>query len=160
MSYQIINILFNCISGYVFLFYLFVCLSSIYFVWFGSARKFKSWLPIACQLLCIVVPRNSNSLYHMNLWITFLLIFLLNIVLYNYTWCWISNSQEECLQRLQRRIDVPYDSSIIEHQVPLILLLFKSMSNCGNHYDVHFNLCTQLYLLSVGLLLYVKPSMS
>ncbi|XP_047175197.1 ELMO domain-containing protein A-like isoform X1 [Vigna umbellata] len=25
-------------------------------------------------------------------------------------------AQEECLQRLQRRIDVPYDSSIIEHQ--------------------------------------------
>ncbi|XP_047175196.1 uncharacterized protein LOC124842697 isoform X2 [Vigna umbellata] len=59
-------------------------------------------------------------------------------------------AQEECLQRLQRRIDVPYDSSIIEHQVPLILLLFKSVSNCGNHYDVHFNLCTQFYLLSLA----------
>ncbi|CAJ2664970.1 hypothetical protein TSUD_352900 [Trifolium subterraneum] len=28
-------------------------------------------------------------------------------------------AQEECLQRLQRRIDVPYDSSVIEHQEAL-----------------------------------------
>lgn len=62
----------------------------------------------------------------------------------NYTtWCWISNSQEECLQRLQRRIDVPYDSSIIEHQVPLILLLFKSVSNVAT-----ITMYTLIYVLS------------
>ncbi|KAI9078174.1 hypothetical protein K1719_026646 [Acacia pycnantha] len=31
----------------------------------------------------------------------------------------LTPSQEECLQRLQNRIDVPYDSSIIEHQESL-----------------------------------------
>ncbi|KAL5062354.1 hypothetical protein RYX36_024091 [Vicia faba] len=34
-------------------------------------------------------------------------------------WLGRSMSCEECLQRLQRRIHVPYDSSIIEHQEAL-----------------------------------------
>lgn len=39
--------------------------------------------------------------------------------------CWIFHFQEECLQRLQSRIDVPYDSSIPEHQVVFSIKKFQ-----------------------------------
>ncbi|CAI8610513.1 unnamed protein product [Vicia faba] len=56
---------------------------------------------------------------------------------------YLTLAQEECLQRLQRRIHVPYDSSIIEHQdidkkdVSLskfkgeVLLIVNVASRCG-----------------------------
>jgi hypothetical protein len=46
-------------------------------------------------------------------------------------------AQEESLQRLQRRIDVPYDSSVIEHQVSFLLIFFGLYKQCGNSHDVH-----------------------
>lgn len=50
--------------------------------------------------------------------------------LFKYWYVWhnkfaLLNFQEECLQRLQSRIDIPYDSSIPEHQVPFLFKNFK-----------------------------------
>jgi hypothetical protein len=53
--------------------------------------------------------------------------------------CWMFHFQEECLQKLQSRIDVPYDSSIPEHQVSFLLKYFKSNwceLQCDNNYEV------------------------